>query len=153
MEYDVPLMVARGYSSLSFLNDAAEAIKSRGKPAFIYHFGDFDGSGVDAAMKIEETLKEMCPMIDISFERVGVTLEQIEEMNLPTRNPKETDPRGKNWPHDFCCELDAIEPDDLRELVRNCIEQHIDQDQLDFVRQQEQREKGILEIFAQQQRS
>jgi hypothetical protein len=51
--YDVPLMVARGYSSISFLHSAAKAIKANGKPAHIYHFGDLDPSGVDAARDIE----------------------------------------------------------------------------------------------------
>jgi hypothetical protein len=46
--YDVPLMVARGYSSLSFLHSAARAIEAKGKPSYIYHFGDYDPSGVDA---------------------------------------------------------------------------------------------------------
>ncbi|MGA8698844.1 MAG: hypothetical protein WB689_34430, partial [Xanthobacteraceae bacterium] len=31
--YDVPLMVARGYSSISFLHSAAKAIEAKGKPA------------------------------------------------------------------------------------------------------------------------
>src|SRR5262249_50961498 len=47
--YDVPLMVARGYASLSFLHSAAMAISAKDKPAYIYHFGDYDPSGVDAA--------------------------------------------------------------------------------------------------------
>ena len=33
---DVPLMVARGYSSLSFLHSAAEQIDQLNVPAFIY---------------------------------------------------------------------------------------------------------------------
>jgi hypothetical protein len=33
--YDVPLMVAKGYSSISFLHAAAMAIQAKGKPAFI----------------------------------------------------------------------------------------------------------------------
>src|SRR6266508_1702064 len=35
--YDVPLMVARGYASLSFLYNAAEYINSLDVPAYIYH--------------------------------------------------------------------------------------------------------------------
>lgn len=46
--YDVPLMVARGYASISFLHSAAKAIEAKGKPAYIYHFGDLDPRGVDA---------------------------------------------------------------------------------------------------------
>ncbi|MBP0639576.1 hypothetical protein [Cupriavidus sp. AcVe19-6a] len=37
--YDVPLMVARGYASESFLHSAAQAIAEVNKPAFIYHLG------------------------------------------------------------------------------------------------------------------
>ena len=43
--YDVSLMIARGYSSLSFLAAAAEEIVDIGKPAFVYHLGDYDPSG------------------------------------------------------------------------------------------------------------
>jgi hypothetical protein len=59
--YDVPLMVARGYASLSFLYTAADAINELAVPAYIYHLGDFDPSGVNAGEKIEETLRELAP--------------------------------------------------------------------------------------------
>ncbi len=59
--YDVPLMVARGYTSLSFLYSAAEYINTLDVPTYIYHLGDFDPSGVHAGEKIEETLREMAP--------------------------------------------------------------------------------------------
>ena len=48
-EFDVPLMVSRGYASLSFLHSAAEAMADQDRPCFIYHFGDYDPSGVNAA--------------------------------------------------------------------------------------------------------
>ena len=51
-EFDAPLMVARGYASLSFLHTAAEYIATLDRPAYIYHLGDFDPSGVNAALKI-----------------------------------------------------------------------------------------------------
>ena len=44
------------------------------KPAFIYHFGDFDPSGVNAAETIERDLRELAPGVEIHFERVAVTL-------------------------------------------------------------------------------
>jgi hypothetical protein len=52
-EYDVPLMVARGYASLSFLHGAADAISNLDVPAYIYHVGDYDPSGVNPGEKIE----------------------------------------------------------------------------------------------------
>src|SRR3712207_3642371 len=58
-EWDVPLMVSRGYASLPFLYESAEAIRDAGRPAYLYHFGDHDPSGQDAAAKIEATLRDM----------------------------------------------------------------------------------------------
>jgi hypothetical protein len=86
--YDVPLMVARGYASLSFLHSAAEHINRLDVPTYIYHLGDFDPSGVNAGEKIEETLRELAPRADICFERLAVTPEQIDVWRLPTRPTK-----------------------------------------------------------------
>src|SRR5262249_36170020 len=106
---DVPLMVARGYASLSFLYGAAEAINELDVPEYIYHLGDFDPSGVNAGEKIEETLRELAPDADIYFERLAVTAEQIAEWNLPTRPTKASDTRAKNLGSAISVELDAIE--------------------------------------------
>ena len=86
--YDVPLMVARGYASLSFLHSAAEYINDLDVPTYIYHLGDFDPSGVNAGEKIEETLRELAPDAEIIFERIAVTPQQIAKWDLPTRPTK-----------------------------------------------------------------
>jgi hypothetical protein len=75
-EYDVPLMVARGYSSITFLKSAADMIAAQEKPAYIYHLGDWDPSGQNAADKIEETLRELAPEAEIYFEKVAVRPDQ-----------------------------------------------------------------------------
>src|SRR4051795_4843576 len=89
----VPLMVARGYASLSFLYTAAEYINTLTVPTFIYHLGDFDPSGVNAGEKIEQTLQELAPDAEIVFERIAVTPEQIADWDLPTRPTKTSDTR------------------------------------------------------------
>jgi len=38
--WDVPLMVSRGFSSASFLHEAARTINSYEKPAYLYYFGE-----------------------------------------------------------------------------------------------------------------
>jgi hypothetical protein len=67
---DVPLMVAKGYSSISFLKAAAEDIEEywSDRPAYIYLFGDHDPSGVDARRNTRERLEEFAPACDITFE-------------------------------------------------------------------------------------
>jgi hypothetical protein len=145
--YDVPLMVARGYASLSFLHSAAQNIGALNVPVFIHHFGDYDPSGVNASEKIEQTLREMAPAVDITFNRVAVTLKQLEEWNLPTRPTKSSDSRSKNF-GSVSVELDAIAPNGLRALVENAINQHLPQDQLRILKIAEEEERKQLAIFA-----
>jgi hypothetical protein len=41
-EWDVPLMVTRGYPSISYLHSAAEAIADQSVPTYLYYFGDHE---------------------------------------------------------------------------------------------------------------
>ena len=141
--YDVPLMVARGYASLSFLYSAAEHIGSLNVPTYIYHLGDFDPSGVNAGEKIEETLLELAPDADITFQRIGVTPEQIQNWSLPSRPTKTSDSRSKGF-GDVSVELDAIPPDELRDLVKGFIERHLPQRQFEILMVAEESERDLL---------
>ena len=146
--YDVPLMAARGYSSISFLHSAAQEIAAKRKPAYIYHFGDLDPSGVDAARDIEAKLRRYAPSAEIHFERPAVTRQQVEEWNLPTRPTKQKDPRAKKF-IGTSVELDAIPAPRLRELVRAAIERHVDQQHLALLRVAEESERELLTKWAQ----
>jgi hypothetical protein len=141
--YDVPLMVARGYASLSFLNSAAEYIADIETPTFIYHLGDFDPSGVNAGEKIEQTLREMAPRADINFERIAVSPDQIVEWDLPTRPTKPTDTRAKGF-GEISVEHDAIHPEQLRELVRSVIERHLPPDRFKILKIAEDSERKLI---------
>ena len=142
--YDVPLMVARGYASLSFLYNAAEYINQLDVPAYIYHLGDYDPPGVNAGEKIEETLRELAPNAEIYFERIAVTPEQIEAWNLPTRPTKKTDTRAKSFGSELSVELDAIDPNVLRSLVQDAIERHLPAAQFEILKAAEESERKII---------
>jgi hypothetical protein len=142
-KWDVPLMVCRGYASVSFLHSAAETIRDVNKPTFLYYFGDCDPSGRDIPRAVENSLREMAPEADISFEVVAVTDQQIEEMNLLTRPTKSTDSRSKNFSGESV-EVDAIPPKELIRICRQCIEQHISGPELVRHRHIEQAERETL---------
>jgi len=142
-EWDVPLMVVRGYSSLSFLHSAGEAIAAYGKRTFIYYFGDYDPSGVDIARKVEAGLREFAPTVEIHFERVAVTPAQITLWNLPTRPTKKTDSRSKHFQGESV-EVDAIPPQDLRDLAETCIVQHLDMHVMERVANEERLQRFSL---------
>jgi|HubBroStandDraft_4_1064222.scaffolds.fasta_scaffold206138_2 hypothetical protein len=142
-QFDVPLMVARGYASLSFLHSAADYINDLEVPVYIYHLGDFDPSGVNAGEKIEETLREMAPDAEIHFERLAVTPEQIRAWDLPTRPTKTTDSRAKGF-GEISVELDAIEPQRLRMLVQIVIEEHLPPDQYEVLKAAKESERTLI---------
>lgn len=143
-QWDVPLMVTRGYPSLSFLHSAAEQIADQGKPTSIYYFGDHDPSGKDIPRVVEEGLNELVDgEVKIRFEVVAVTEEQIESMGLPTRPTKKSDSRSKKFKGESV-EADAIPADELRSLARKCIVQHIDEFALEQMRIVEAAEKDTL---------
>ena len=127
-KWDVPLMVTRGYPSLSFLHSAAECIAESNKDVYLYYFGDHDPSGVDIPRVVEERISEMAPDARIYFECIAVTPDQIEMFNLPTRPTKKTDTRAKRFKGESV-EVDAIEPRILRKLVETVIVQHIQPDE------------------------
>jgi hypothetical protein len=146
-KWDVPLMVTRGYPSLSFIHSAAEVISAEQKPTYLYYFGDLDPSGVNIPQKVEEGIREMAPDVDLHFERVAVNRDQVEEMGLPTRPTKKTDSRSKNFDGESV-EVDAIEPDELRRLCEECIVQHVDQDVYDRMKTVEEAERETLREIA-----
>jgi hypothetical protein len=138
--WDVPLMVTRGYPSLSYLHVAAESIRYTRKPTWIYYFGDYDPSGQDIPRNVEDRLRKFAPDAEIYFELVAVTPEQILRFNLPTRPTKLSDTRSKGFIGESV-ELDAIPPAVLREMVSENITRHIDSDDLDFEREVERHER------------
>ena len=141
--YDVPLMVARGFASETFCYEAIAARQGDDRPYHVYYLGDFDRAGQDAARSLEEKLIRFGDEdgIEVIFEQIAVAFEQIKIWNLPTRPPKRLSPADRNWPHAFACELDAIPPDTMRDLVEEAINRHLDQDQLRVLRIAEESER------------
>ena len=141
-EWDVPLQVVRGFSSITYLYGAAQAIAETGKPAFLYYFGDYDKAGTDIDRNVEKDLREFAPDADITFERTAITAGLIEEWNLPTKPST----KHKSFPNTV--ELEALPPDLLRDLVRTCITAHVDEAQLDVILTAEESERSILDEIA-----
>jgi hypothetical protein len=148
-KFDVPLMVARGFASETFCYEAIAAREGDYRDYYVYYLGDFDRAGHDAARSLEEKLTRFADEdgIDVIFEQIAVTREQIERWRLPTRKPKRLSPADRKWPHNFACELDAIPPDTIRALVTSVINPHIDQDQLRILKVAEESERELLKAL------
>ena len=144
--WDVPLMVVKGYPSVSFMHSAATEIAHAsmgGRTNHIFYFGDRDPSGMDIYRHIEKELSEFAPQASIVMNHVAVTEAQVSEWGLPSRPTKRTDSRAKNWEGDSV-ELDAIHPEELRSLVTDCISSVIDAHQLKRILEIERMEKESI---------
>ncbi len=164
-EFDVPLMVSKGFASESYLYSAADTITDRllngRREAIIYFFGDHDPSGLKISKSIEEGIRrlagEMWDRSDrlgedhLRFHRTAVTPAQIQRWSLPTRPTKlEGNRHAKDWDAEQgSVELDAIPPKQLRDLVRMRIGNHVDQRKLAALRQIEAEEREQLKLFGQ----
>jgi hypothetical protein len=149
-EYDVELCITRGYSSETFTNSIAQTVNyndSIGKITYVYQLGDHDPSGVDAWRSFGERVRGFVPGASVVFERIAVTPEQIDQLDLPTRPTKGTDSRAAKFVGESV-EVDAIPASTLRYIVRVAIEQHVDRGQLALTRQVEASERAGLEALA-----
>ena len=138
--YDVPLMVTRGFSSETYLYEAGAHLSQLGKPTSIYYVADLDAAGLDLTRQVTERLPRFAPDVEITFERIAVTEQQVTDLELITRTPK---PRDLKAGLAACVEADAIAPSTLRTIVTSSIEHHLDPHlvaQLEAVEAEERRQ-------------
>ena len=128
----VPLMVTRGFASESIVQSLAEDTKRSGKPRVILSLNDYDPSGSIMLTDIIQRAQHYAPDAHFHCEQVALTREQVTDYNLPTRPTKtENNSHARHFVDAESVELDALEPDDLREMLRDAIEAHIDLQALD----------------------
>jgi hypothetical protein len=148
-EYGVKLFPCGGYSSISFASEAAAEWETIDKPIYIYHLSDFDADGVYSSVALERELR-LHTLQPFVFQRLALDEQQLIEYELfhALRPQKTTSKRYKWWFKEYgksmACELDALHPDDLRQIVRDTIEKHIDRYELTMTRKIEKEERETL---------
>jgi hypothetical protein len=145
-EYSVPVFSAGGFASLTAVRLIANRAVGRLVPTVLLHVGDFDPSGEsiftaiaeDAAAFVAEDRLIGTQRIDAV--RVALTEEQVYTYDLATARPKETDSRSPSWVGGTC-QLEALAPDVLAEVVDSAIASYFDDDLLDLQIRAEQADK------------
>lgn len=115
---------SRGYSSYSYLRDAAHRIHryADGKPTVILHFADHDPSGLDMSRDLQDRLSRFGTSAEV--QRIGLTHPQVEHYSLVPNPAKMADTRAAGYVAQYgnqCWELDAIPPDELVRLCRDAV--------------------------------
>lgn len=140
-EYDVPLLAARGYPSVSVVRELAlqhlvPALEEDQVPV-VLHLGDHDPSGIDMTRDLRERLdmfiegESVGTYAEHSLSRIALTRAQIDEKKPPPNPAKTTDARFADYRRihgDESWELDALEPSYLVNLVRKHVLKSIDMD-------------------------
>lgn len=145
---------SKGYSSFTYIAETVSRLSRISKPIKILYFGDFDPSGIDIERDLYDRLVRYgvdASQLDVT--RYALTIEQIEEYELPPMPAKRSDVRYASFVAQTggsdAVELDALEPPILSRLIRDAVEGHIDQDIWDARQEQERdiqnRVREILE--------
>ncbi len=139
--FSIPVYSCSGFDSLTAKHelaaDVARAHTYRGKPTVILHLGDHDPSGetifdaisADVHAFLEVDIPHKPPEDVAIFERVALTPEQIGRYDLPTDPAKESS-HSVGWGNRRACQLEALQPDVLAEVLTDAIAVHLDPDAL-----------------------
>lgn len=96
-DYRVSLVPFRGDPSISFKWDVAKKLEQvaekYGKPIQILYFGDYDKKGLQIFNSALKDIRLWCN-VKFNVERVGLTLEQAQSLNIPD-NPNK--PNTYQW--------------------------------------------------------
>lgn len=142
---DVACFSCRGNPSITALHDAAARFRGKSNPIILYA-GDHDPSGLNIPAVIGERLKRFC--VDVEIRRIGLTLAQIRELDLPPNPAKETDGNYKRYVEATglkeSWELDALPPEKLSGLFTEAISELTDYQELSRMQAQEKADKSYL---------
>ncbi len=148
-ELAVSLYPAGGFTSISLAYMAATYINQDwdGKPVTIFYIGDYDPAGVLIDVALERELREhLDEFIELDFERIAISPEQIEVYELPTKPRKSGDRRSLQV--ESTVEAEAMPANTLRELLRDRIEDLLPFDALEVAKVAEESEREHIERVA-----
>ena len=155
-KYQVPVLVNRGYGSVTAMYDTYERIQEKlwGKytqKALILYLGDHDPSGLDMVRDVRSRVGEMLVHDGLEHrfdvKHIALTMDQIRTYNPPPNPAKVTDSRAgdyiknhgnKSW------EVDALPPEVLNELIINHLEYYLDIDKIEHWRDMQESERNQM---------
>lgn len=148
-ELAVSLYPAGGFSSISLAYEASESINNTvfrtGKCPVVLFVGDYDPAGVLIDKSLEEELRRHLDG-PLSFHRLAITQEQIEDYDLPTKPRKAGDKRARHI--EETVEAEAMPANLLRTLLRDAVEAYLPAQALAVAKVAEREERDGLRLLA-----
>ena len=126
------------------MKDAADRFQRQveaGKKCIVLYLSDLDPEGIAMPKTVQETFNTMG--VDVTIERIGLTLEQVRLYNPPSSLAKATSSRLDDYIEEIgtseVWELDALSQDVTRSLISDRLDELIDQDRFNAAKQIESR--------------
>ena len=147
-QFQVTMMVNRGYSSQSAMKSAADRMLQAlgtAQQCVILYIGDLDPSGEDMVRDIKDRLELMAGYVRV--QKLAITPEQVAQYNPPPNPAKMTDSRATGFVEKFgrfSYEADALPPNILAQVIRDAIEVYRDEVAWTEVETQEEEDKVLL---------
>ena len=148
-EQHLPIVALGGYASQTLVDEVREDIEERGQPAVLIYAGDLDPTGEDIDRDFIHRVRHFSRVV-----RIALDEDQVEEHQLEFNADAEVmdklgkDPRAAKFQErhgDLVqYELDALDPDVLRDLYENAIDEFWDEEAFQAVLRQEARDKKRL---------
>lgn len=143
-DYGVPIVALRGYSSETLERRVIRHVESQDRPAVLLYAGDHDPTGED----IDRNFIHQTDCWD-EVVRVALSGEQVDRYALPAMPGKASDSRADGFiaKHGRLVqvELEALDPDTLRELYEDAFNDFWDTSAYDTVVAEEEEQRGVLE--------
>ncbi len=154
-ELGIPIILLRGYGSQTYLDNIRNHVWRDERDAVMIYAGDLDASGEDIERDFEERTT-----LDWDLSRIAVVYDQIDDLDLVMQPGKKTDPRApvfveKYGPYPggdpdlpFQIEVEAIEPDTLRDLYQSALNRYWDKSKYEAVLEAEIEDRELLDGLA-----
>jgi len=154
--YNIPVFPAKGYDSWTHFLEAVKKMREmEDKELVVLYLGDHDPSGMNMPSDLQNRCKLM--NLNVRFERIAITEEQIDQYNIPKlplrKNPKTgkyKDPRAEKYVEKYGAwfvELDALKPSALKQIVEEKVEELLDLEAFGDDLNAEEEEKEFLKDY------
>jgi hypothetical protein len=139
--FHVPVGVGRGYTSVTCLDETAERFRASGKDRFILLIaGDLDPEGESISETWGACLRDEHGVANLTTIKIAVNPDQVREYHLSPLPVNKESSRADGFEAlhgQNVYELEAFEPDQLQNLIREAIRGVLD---LDRFREEQRRE-------------
>lgn len=151
--YSIPVYSCGGFLSLTAIRTIVDSCLMGDEPTVLLHLSDCDPSGYSIFQAISEDvaafLAEDAPDAKFTAERVALTLEQLDELDVVPddvpRDPKDT--RAAAWRKQGLthqAQLEALAPDRIAALLIEAIERHMDAEAMEIVKLMQEDDRVTL---------